>query len=102
MANTVDLISDKTMQITQIPMTGSDVNFTFSKLLVRAQVQASAATSSIYFASASASHAAFVLPNGQSAPPLELRGEDLQGMQVTFNGTNGTNVTVIEYLRAST
>jgi hypothetical protein len=103
MANTVDLSTNLCIQVTQVPQTGSDVAFTFSKLTRSAQIQASAATSSMYIASASSSHAPIVLPNGQSAPPLLiLEAADIAGMTVTFNGTNSTNVTVIEYLRAST
>ncbi|MHB1950117.1 MAG: hypothetical protein ACYCQK_01430 [Acidiferrobacteraceae bacterium] len=102
MANTVDLNTAKTIQVTQVPMTGSDVAFTFDKLVTSALIQASAATSSMYIAAASASHAAIVLPNGQSAPPLKIWAQDLRGEAVTFNGTNATNVTVIEFLQAST
>lgn len=101
MATVTDKGSPATVQITQIGMTGSDItSFTFSKLLRRAQVQASAATSSMFLAGASSAHAGIVLPNGQSAPPLECDCE-FAGQAVTFNGTNSTNVTVIEYLYAS-
>lgn len=99
MANTVDILKD--VQLTQVPMTGSDVAFTFSSRMRFAQVQAGAATSSMYLAAASSSHAPFVLPNGQSAPPLEVQC-DMAGQVVTFNGTNGQNVSIIEYLYAST
>lgn len=102
MANTVDKSANSTFQVTQVPMTGSDVAFTFSSLLEYAQVQASAATSSMFLAGASSGHAGIVLPNGQSAQPLELRGDRWRGAAVTFNGTNLTNVIVIEYLQAST
>lgn len=102
MANTVDQTTNKCIQVTMIPMNAGDVAFTFDGQLRRAQVQASAATSSMYVAAASSGHAAIVLPNGQSAGAIMLEGEDFAGQAVTFNGTNGTNVTVIEYLYAST
>lgn len=97
MANTVTTLGP-TLVHTEIPMTGSDVNFTFNSKLGRALVQASASTSSLYLAAASSGNAGLVLPNGGSAPALELRIPDLAGQQVTFKGTNLTTVQVIEYL----
>lgn len=105
MANTIDKSANLTVQITQVPMTGSDVGFTFNSKLNKAQVQAGAATTSMYLvplATGSSGHAPFVLPNGQTSLPLELMGEYFGGVSVTFNGTNSTNVSIIEYLTAST
>ncbi len=82
-------------------MNTTDVNFTFSPLMRYAQVQASAATTSMYFAASSSGHAAVVLPNGQGAEPLEV-WSDMAGQTVTFNGSNSTTVDIIEYFYAST
>lgn len=96
-----DLGIRNTSKLTELGMTGSDVAFTFNPLMRFAQVQASAATSSMYLASASAGHAPYVLPNGQNARPLQVQC-DMAGLTVTFNGTNTTTVDIIEYFYAST
>lgn len=97
MSNTVDTSADGTQIVTSVPMTGSDVAFTFSAYTYRALVQCSASTSALYFAAASSGHAGVTLPFPAAAAPLELL--ELKGQVVTFNGTNLTTVQVIEYLR---
>lgn len=101
MSNTISTGTSPTFKMTLIPQTGSDVTgFVFNARLRRAQVQASGATSSMFLGALSSGNASVVLPNGQSSMPLEL-DNDWAGQAVTFNGTNATNVTVIEYLYAS-
>lgn len=97
MANTVDKSQNGTQYTTSVPMTGSDVAFTFQACTYKALIQCSASTSSIYFAAASASHAGIALPFPAAGPPMEIR--DCDGLVVTFNGTNATTVQIIEYLR---
>lgn len=97
MPNTVDKFGNL-LKVTNVPMTGSDVAFTFDTLMNRFWIQASATTSSMYLAAASASHAGFTLPNGGAAPPAEFRINDLAGQTITLNGTNATTVQIIEYL----
>ena len=101
MANTVDFFPSTTVGpsvITQVPMTGADVAFTFQKWTDRIWVWCSASTSSLFFASASSGHAAIVLPIGP-AVPFWYRDPNLGALTVTFNGTNLTNVFVIEQQR---
>lgn len=85
--------------VTLIPMTGSDVAFTFNKWTERVWLQCSASTSSLYLAAASSGNAGIILPVGGSSIPWEWFNPNLGGQTVTFNGTNATNVIVIEQLR---
>lgn len=98
MANTVTTFGN-TLVATNIPMTASDVNFTFNSKMSLFWIQCSASTTSMYLASASASNAALALPiAGTAGAPLFMQVPDLAGQTVTFNGTNATNVQIIEYL----
>ncbi len=97
MANTVTKLNNLIVH-TSIPMTASDVNFTFNANMNRFWIQCSAATTSMYLAAASASNAGFILPVAGAVAPVEFRINDLAGQQITLNGTNATHVEIIEYL----
>lgn len=100
MANTATQL--RTILITDVPQTGSDVTaFTFNVKTYKALLQCSADTTSIYAsATTSTSIGGFVIPTVNKGPALELI--DIAGQTFTFNGTNGTNVQIIEFLTAST
>lgn len=99
MANTQTQLG--TTLITDIPMTGSDVTFTFNAKTWKALIQCDADTTKIYaHASASSGAGAFTIPTVNKGPALEF--VEIAGRTYTFNGTNATNVQIIEYLGAST
>lgn len=98
MANTSSQIGS--MLITDVPQTGSDVTFAFNVKTFRALIQCDADSTSIYAdAATSTSKGGFKLPTVNKAAAQEFL--DLAGRTVVFNGTNSTNVQIIEFLGAS-
>ena len=99
MANTASQLGS--ILITDIPQTGSDVTFAFNAKTYKALIQCDADSTSIFAdAATSSSKGGFKLPTVNKAPAQEF--VDLAGRTVVFNGTNATNLQIIEFLSAST
>lgn len=98
MANVVTTLAGGAIVVTNVPMTGGDVPFTFQSNLMRAQLQSTPLSATWYPAATSVGSAGLGLPIAGTVQPLDLAYEDLQNQPVVFRGSNGTTVQVIEYL----
>jgi len=96
MANTGPSLNGE-IQITDIPMTANDITFAFNVKTWKALIQADADSTTIYASpTTSSSIGGFKVPTVNKAPALEL--VNVAGQTWTFNGTNATNLQIMEFL----
>jgi hypothetical protein len=99
MANTSSQVG--ILLITDIPQNGSDVTFTFNVKTYKALLQCDADSTSLFAsATTSTSTGKWTINTVNKGPATEL--VEIAGKTVTFNGTNSTNLQIIEFLGATT